>query len=96
MDVFFYDLFNPGATEPYYDGISNDIDRRIREHIDSDRVTLGSRMQTIDTNVAYGKVRGYEQYYIEEYKTRTGTIGEDIPLLTVAINIIHLTIVELM
>lgn len=26
----------------------------------------------------YGQARGYEQYYIEKYKTRTGVIGEEI------------------
>jgi len=27
---------------------------------------------------AYGESRGYEQYYIESYETKTGTIGEPI------------------
>lgn len=30
-------------------------------------------------NVTYGKARGYERYYIDKYKTKTGTIGEEIP-----------------
>ncbi|WP_160621734.1 hypothetical protein [Mixta intestinalis] len=65
------------------------------KHINSGKLMPGSRMLPIDANVNYGKARGYEQYYIEEYKTRTGTIGEDMPLLTVAINIIPLTIAGL-
>ncbi|EBX0303158.1 hypothetical protein DQT12_20870 [Salmonella enterica subsp. enterica serovar Reading] len=73
-----YGLFDEGATKPYYVGITNDIDRRMGEHIDSGRLTPGSRMQPIDTNLQYGQARGYEQYYIEKYKTRTGTIGEEI------------------
>lgn len=35
-------------------------------------------MRPLDSNVTYGQARGYEQYYIEKYGTRTGTIGEDI------------------
>jgi hypothetical protein len=35
-------------------------------------------MVVLDENVKYGQARSYEQYYIEKYKTRTGTIGEEI------------------
>ncbi|CAM3641204.1 MULTISPECIES: hypothetical protein [Yersinia] len=33
-------------------------------------------MTPIDENIKYGQARGYEQYYMEKYETRTGTIGE--------------------
>ncbi|WP_218964660.1 RHS repeat-associated core domain-containing protein [Snodgrassella alvi] len=72
-----YGLYDPDATKPYYIGITNDIDRRRNEHRDTGRFTSG-RMDVIEKNVTYGRARGYEQYYIEEYKTRTGTIGEKI------------------
>ncbi|MFH2244916.1 hypothetical protein ABK706_10905 [Enterobacter sichuanensis] len=35
-------------------------------------------MLPLDENVTYAQARGYEQYYIEEYKTHTGTLGKDI------------------
>ncbi|MEE3664880.1 hypothetical protein V2I52_23725 [Brenneria sp. g21c3] len=73
-----YGLFHPGAKEPYYIGITNDIARRRAEHIETGRLSPNSRMKPLDSNVTYGQARGYEQYYIEKYKTRTGTIGEDI------------------
>ena len=72
-----YGLYEPGATDPHYIGITNNVDRRRNEHRDTGRLTSG-RMKTLEENVTYGQARGYEQYYIEEYKTRTGTIGEDI------------------
>jgi hypothetical protein len=73
-----YGLFDPGAKEPYYVGITNDMDRRRGEHLDTERLSPNSRMEPLDRNVTYGQARGYEQYYIEKYKTRTGTIGEKI------------------
>ncbi|TKV13887.1 sugar-binding protein, partial [Citrobacter sp. wls619] len=73
-----YGLFDPGAKEPYYVGITNDMDRRRGEHLDTGRLSPDSRMEPLERNVKYGQARGYEQYYIEKYKTRTGTIGEEI------------------
>ncbi|ECF2154753.1 TPA: hypothetical protein G8L55_002487 [Salmonella enterica] len=73
-----YGLFEPGATKPYYVGITDDPLRRAGEHRGTGRLTLGSEMVILDENVKYGQARGYEQYYIEKYKTRTGTIGEEI------------------
>ncbi|MGS6175365.1 RHS repeat-associated core domain-containing protein, partial [Enterobacter sichuanensis] len=73
-----YGLFDPGATKPYYVGITDDLLRRAGEHRDSGRLTPGAQLLPLDENVTYAQARGYEQYYIEEYKTRTGTIGEDI------------------
>ncbi len=73
-----YGLFDPGVKEPYYVGITNDLDRRAIEHAGTGRLTPGASMQPLDRNVTYGQARGYEQYYIEEYKTKTGIIGKDI------------------
>ena len=73
-----YGLFDSAATKPYYVGITNDLDRRTIEHAGTGRLTPGARMEALDRNVTYGEARGYEQHYIEEYRTRTGTIGEDI------------------
>ncbi|MED0364458.1 RHS repeat-associated core domain-containing protein, partial [Escherichia marmotae] len=74
-----YGLFDPGAKEPYYVGITNDMDRRRAEHESTGRLSKeNGRMLPLDENVKYGQARGYEQYYIEKYKTRTGTIGEEI------------------
>ncbi|EPB6698041.1 RHS repeat-associated core domain-containing protein [Escherichia coli] len=73
-----YGLFDPGAKEPYYVGITDDPIRRAGEHRGTGRLTPGSEMVILDDNVKYGQARGYEQYYIEKYKTRTGTIGEEI------------------
>ncbi|MDV6997655.1 RHS repeat-associated core domain-containing protein, partial [Dickeya solani] len=73
-----YGLFDSGAKEPYYVGITNDIDRRAAEHLETGRLSPGSRMRVLEDNVNYGQARGYEQHYIEHYKTRTGTIGEEI------------------
>ncbi len=73
-----YGLFESGAKEPYYVGITNDMDRRRGEHLDTERLSPDSRMEPLDRNVTYGQARGYEQYYIEKYKTRTGKIGEAI------------------
>lgn len=73
-----YGLFDPGAKEPYYVGITNDLDRRALENLDTGRLSGQARMRPLEMDVTYGQARGYEQYYIEEYKTRTGIIGEDI------------------
>lgn len=73
-----YGLFDSGAKQPYYVGITNDIDRRMGEHIDSGRLTPGARMEPLDRSVTYGQARGYEQFYIDQYGTKTGVIGMDI------------------
>ncbi|NWC93003.1 RHS repeat protein [Pseudomonas sp. IPO3778] len=73
-----YGLFDKGAEKPYYVGITDDLSRRRVEHIGTGRLTPGARMKALDTDVNYGQARGYEQAYIDEYKTKTGVIGEDI------------------
>ncbi|UDN35175.1 hypothetical protein [Proteus sp. NMG38-2] len=35
----------------------------------------------IENNINYGQSRGYEQFYIEHYKTKIGIIGENISLI---------------
>ena len=66
-----YGLFDPGATKPYYVGITDGLLRRAGEHRDSGRLTPGAQLLPLDENVTYAQARGYEQYHIEEYKTRT-------------------------
>ncbi|HCR3470212.1 TPA: hypothetical protein ON597_003047 [Proteus mirabilis] len=75
---YVYGLYDPGATKPYYVGITNDINRRAIEHTGTGRLTTGAHMEILDRNINYGQARGYEQYYIEKYGTQTGIIGEDI------------------
>lgn len=75
-----YDLDINGKPvgDPYYVGITNDLDRRTAEHVDSGRLT-GTRktgLIPIDEDITYGKARGYEQAYIERYQTKNGIIGE--------------------
>ena len=76
---YVYGLFDTGASTPCYVGISNDPKRRNTEHITSGRLNeeKGS-MKIFDHDITYGESRGYEQYYIESYETKTGTIGEPI------------------
>ena len=73
-----YGLYDPGATKPYYVGITDDLSRRRVEHVASGRLAPGAEMRPMDRNVTYGQARGYEQAYIEHYGTKTGTIGEEI------------------
>ncbi|NWA69723.1 RHS repeat-associated core domain-containing protein [Pseudomonas reactans] len=75
-----YDLDIHGNTvgDPYYIGITNDISRRTEEHQASGRLTKDDSttgLRRIEKNVTYGEARGYEQAYIERYKTKTGEIG---------------------
>jgi len=73
-----YGLYEPGATNPYYVGITDDLARRRVEHMTSGRLDATSEMRPLNRNVTYGQARGYEQAYIEHYGTKTGTIGEPI------------------
>ncbi|WP_139829414.1 GIY-YIG nuclease family protein [Lonsdalea iberica] len=73
-----YGLFDNDATKPYYVGITNNLGTRAAQHRASGRLTPGANMQALDRNVTYGEARGYEQYYIEKYETKTGIIGQDI------------------
>ena len=73
-----YGLFDAEAKEPYYVGITNDPLRRAEEHRVTGRLTPNSQLIILDENIKYGQARGYEQYYIEKYKIKTGIIGEKI------------------
>jgi len=73
-----YGLYDKGADKPYYIGITDDISRRRLEHVGSGRLNRSSELRALDRNVTYGQARGYEQAYIEHYKTKTGKIGEEI------------------
>ena len=66
------------SDKPYYIGITNDIDRRTAEHLDSGRLSDNTILKPIKENITYGQARGYEQALIEHHKTRTGIIGEKI------------------
>ena len=71
---------------PYYIGITNDVSRRTGEHASSGRLTTGADgvldgktgLFTLESDITYGEARGYEQAYIEHYKTKTGTRGVEI------------------
>lgn len=77
-----YELWAPGATKPYYVGITDDLTRRAGEHRTSGRMPDGSTMKTIIRNVTYGKARGIEQANIEHHGTKTGTVGSDLTQAT--------------
>ncbi|MDM5181661.1 DUF6531 domain-containing protein [Massilia sp. DJPM01] len=70
-----YELWAPGATKPYYVGITDDLKRRAGEHRESGRMTDTATMKPIVEDVTYGKARGIEQANIEVKGTKTGTVG---------------------
>ncbi|WP_239607683.1 RHS repeat-associated core domain-containing protein [Pseudomonas putida] len=74
---FVYALFDKGAKDPYYIGITDNVTRRRGEHVASGRLN-GGKMKVLDRNVTYGQARGYEQAYIEHHGTKTGVVGEAI------------------
>ena len=83
-----YDINPEGKPigDPYYIGITNDVSRRTGEHASSGRLTTGADgvldgktgLFTLESDITYGEARGYEQAYIEHYKTKTGTRGVEI------------------
>ncbi|WP_299434345.1 RHS repeat-associated core domain-containing protein [uncultured Maribacter sp.] len=74
-----YGLFEAGAKEPYYIGISYDTNRRLGEHIDTGRADMNTSMKVFnDTDLTYAQARGQEQHLIEKHGTKTGTIGQEI------------------
>ena len=72
-----YGLFKPGASEPYYIGITNNISNRELQHMNSGRLTSGE-LRTLHSDLIYQQARGMEQFYIEHYGTKTGIIGQEI------------------
>jgi RHS repeat-associated protein len=74
-----YALSDKKTGEVYYVGISNDADRRLGEHVDSGRLnTKTQKMTVLDNNLKYKQARGYEQAYIEHYKTKTGVFPANV------------------
>ncbi|MEE5123192.1 RHS repeat-associated core domain-containing protein, partial [Pseudomonas alliivorans] len=73
-----YGLFDEGAEKPYYVGITNDLERRRVEHIESGRLSPDARLRPLDRNINYGQAKGYEQAYIEHYESKTAIVGEGI------------------
>lgn len=75
-----YGLYDAGSDKPYYVGITNDLDRRRSEHIDSGRLLDDdtTELRPIKEDVTYGEARGIEQANIEEHKTKTGKVGDPI------------------
>uniref|UniRef100_UPI000684E34E RHS repeat-associated core domain-containing protein n=1 Tax=Oceanospirillum beijerinckii TaxID=64976 RepID=UPI000684E34E len=71
---------NRPVGDPYYIGITNDFDRRAKEHIETGRLTgdRKTRMFHLSEDITYGEARGYEQAYIDHYGTKTGSIGDEI------------------
>jgi len=75
---FVYGLFDAGATDPYYIGITNDPDRRALEHMDSGRLSDSGDLRVLKDDLDEFQARGQEQHLMEKHKTKTGVRGEKI------------------
>ncbi len=78
---YVYGLYDVGAVEPYYIGISNNPEVRAEQHIKSGRLAETGEMRVLhgqDGNLTLAQARGHEQDLIETKKTKTGIIGQDI------------------
>ena len=76
---YVYGLYDNGKKFPYYIGITNDLQRRSKEHTKSTRLDPATAsLRAIESNVIYGNARGYEQYYIKKYHTDTGVRGQKV------------------
>jgi predicted GIY-YIG superfamily endonuclease len=74
-----YALYEQGATNPYYIGITNqDIDTRMAQHMETGRYDGITTHRVLESNLTVEQARGFEQAYIEHYGTKTGRIGEEI------------------
>ena len=67
-----YGLYRPGASKPFYIGITNDITTRQQQHRKSGRLVGNEQLRVLEDNLSESKARGYEQGCIEKYKTLTG------------------------
>ncbi|MBV9928148.1 MAG: RHS repeat protein [Acidobacteria bacterium] len=67
-----YGLYHPGAQNPYYVGITNDVDRRMGEHVESGRRPEDGRYAILSEDLTYAQARGQEQAYMEHYGTKQG------------------------
>jgi RHS repeat-associated protein len=72
-----YGLYAPGASTPYYVGMTNEIARRRCEHQQDERLGEGARMQALpgSRNLTYAEARGHEQAYMERYGTKSSWPG---------------------
>ena len=74
-----YALYEKGATNPYYIGITNqNIDARMGQHIASGRYGETTIHSVLQPDLTIEKARGFEQAYMEHYGTKTGVRGEAI------------------
>ena len=67
-----YGVYRPGASKPFYIGITNDITTRQWQHRKSGRLVGNEQSRVLEDNLSESKARGYEQGCIEKYKTLTG------------------------
>ena len=67
-----YGLYRPGASKPFYIGITNDITTRQQQHRKSGRLVGNEQLRVLKDNLSESQARGYEQGCIEKYKTLTG------------------------
>jgi RHS repeat-associated protein len=67
-----YGLYHEGETKPYYIGITNDKERREKEHKDNDRMKKGDEMHVMpgSENLKYKEARGHEQALMEHHGTK--------------------------
>ncbi|WP_051522280.1 hypothetical protein [Porphyromonas macacae] len=74
-----YALYEQGAANPYYIGITNqDIDARMEQHMKTGRYGETTTHRVLEPNLTVEQARGFEQAYIEHFETKTGIIGKDI------------------
>ena len=58
------------GAKPYYIGISQNSDIRLRQHTSNGRFNPKTDVKKdLHEDIDYAKARAYEQYYIEKYKT---------------------------
>ncbi|CAM4090746.1 RHS repeat-associated core domain-containing protein [Flavobacterium branchiophilum] len=78
---YVYGLYDAGATEPYYIGITNDPALREAQHRGTERLSETGELRVLvgqDGNLTYAQARAHEQDLIETHKTKTAKRGEKI------------------
>lgn len=74
-----YALYEKGASSPYYIGITKqDVETRMEQHIKTGRYGPDTIHKVLQEDITIERARGYEQFYIERYGTKTGIIGAKI------------------
>ncbi|MDR3025003.1 RHS repeat-associated core domain-containing protein [Chryseobacterium sp.] len=74
-----YALYENGSSTPYYVGITKqNVGDRMSQHMDTGRYGETTTHRVLQENITIEQARGYEQFYIEQYETKTGIIGEEI------------------